>query len=158
MLQIIKTKTDTRRWALALDSTYGIKCANGGAAVWRERDWVGVACTLVAHVDLWMQVLDLLSRVDGKVTVFHVHSHINLQGNDKADELANKGRLMSDLYSHTLAPERPPKRAIHYPPDLAEVEVVLSSDEELDRRYNEARCSSQNHHTTTPPRHRGPLQ
>ena len=69
VLQIIGEKEDSRRWALALDSTYVIKGANGGASLWKERDWVGVAGTLVAHVDLWIQVLDLLSKLQGRVMV-----------------------------------------------------------------------------------------
>ena len=138
VLQIIGEREDSRRWALVLDSTYVIKGANGGASLWKERDWVGVAGTLVAHVDLWIQVLDLLSKLQGRVMVFHVHSHINLLGNDKADHLANKGRLKSLLYSNAMTPDRPHKKPRHQPPDIAEIDVILSSDEELDLRYREA--------------------
>ena len=49
---------------------------------------MGVAGALVAHVDLWMEVLNLLDEIGDRVMVFHVFSHINLFGNDKADEHA----------------------------------------------------------------------
>ena len=90
--------------------------------------------SLVAHVDLSMEVLNLLDKIGDRVMVFHVFSHINLFGNDRADELANKGRLKSDLYSNALPGHRPAKRPRPNPRDVAEVELVLSSDEELDLR------------------------
>ena len=52
VLQVVSTLPTSKRWALALDSTYAVKGANGGATKWKENGWVGVAGSLVAHVDL----------------------------------------------------------------------------------------------------------
>ena len=91
VLQIISSKQDSTCWAIATDSSYVVKGVNGGALSWKDKDWIGVAGSLVAHVDLWMTVLDLIAELGAGVTVFHVHSHINLAGYDRADELANRG-------------------------------------------------------------------
>ena len=72
------------------------------------------------------------------MTVFHVHSHINLAGNDKADALANQGRLSSGHYSRGLNIDKTPKRVCVEPPDVAEVDFVPSSDDELEAKYNKA--------------------
>ena len=92
-----------------MDSSYVVKGVNGGASSWRDNDWMGVAGSLVAHADLWMLVLDLVARFRDRVTVFHVHSHINLVGNDNADALANQGQLSSKHYSRGLNIPRTPK-------------------------------------------------
>ena len=89
-MQIISSKQDSTCWAIATDSSYVVKGVNGGALSWKDKDWIGVAGSLVAHVDLWMTVLDLIAELGARVTVFHVHSHIKLAGNDRADELANR--------------------------------------------------------------------
>ena len=111
--------------------------------MWEETDWLGVGGNLVAHADLWVTVLDLLSRLGSRVTVFHVHSHINSVGNHRADELANPGRLCSGHYARGITPNRPCKRPRPDPPDVLEVDVVLSSDEELESRYQNARRCAQ---------------
>ena len=156
VLQIISSKPGGDRWALALDSIYVVNGANGGANAWRERDWVGVAGSLVAHVDLWVQVLELLSVVGARVTVFHVHSHIQLAGNDNADALANRGRLSSGHYSRGIIEVREKKRPQPDPPDVAEIEVVLSSDEELDARFQD--LSRRTSHLPMAPRAGPPRQ
>ena len=75
--------------------------------------------------------------------MFHVHSHINLAGNDNADALANQGCLFSKHYSRGLDIPRTPKRMRSETPEVAEIERVLSSDEELDERFSKARRLSQ---------------
>ena len=44
-----------------MDSSNVVKGVNGGASSWRDNDWMGVAGSLVAHADLWMLVVDLVS-------------------------------------------------------------------------------------------------
>ena len=126
-----------------MDSSYVVKGVNGGASSWRDNDWIGVAGSLVAHTDLWMLVLDLVGSLGERVTVFHVHSHINLSGNDRADALANQGRLSSELYSRGLDIPRSRKRRWPDTPEVAEIDKVLSSDEELEERFIKARRLSQ---------------
>ena len=102
-----------------------------------------MAKSLVAHVDLSMLVLDLIEQLGSRVIVFHIHSHINLAGNDKADALANQGRLSSGHYSRGLDIDRTPKRPRVEPPDVAEVNFMPSSDDELEARYSKAARLSQ---------------
>ena len=100
-------------WPLALDSSYVVKGANGGALSWKEKDWIGHAGLLVAHVDLWMEGLDLLSCIGPRVSIFHIRSHINLAGNDQADKLANQGRLKSKHYDRGILTSRLRKRPMN---------------------------------------------
>ena len=142
VLQIISSKEGSGSWAVATDSSYVVKGVNGGASRWKEKDWIGVAGSLVAHTDLWMLILDLVAALGPRLAVIHVHSHINLDGNDRADALANQGRRLSDHYKRGLDSARTQKRPRPQPPDVAEVELVLSSDEELEERYRSARVLS----------------
>ena len=154
VLQIISSKPGSDRWALASNSAYVVNGANGGANTWKERDWIGVAGSLVAHVDLWIQVLELLSLVGNRVSVFHIHSHIQLAGNDHADALANKGRLSSGHYGRGIIELRSNKRSRPDPPDVAEIDFVPSSDEELDTRLHD--LSRRTSHLSMAPRPRPP--
>ena len=113
---------------------------------------MGVAGSLVAHTDLWILVLDLVGSLGDRVTVFHVHSHINLSGNDRANTLANPGRLSSKHYSRGLDIPRTLKRRWVDTPEVAEMEKVLSSDEELEERFIKARRLSQGLDITPNPR------
>ena len=49
------------------------------------------------HVDLWTQVLDLLDETGSEFQWLHVPSHIGIQGNKKADSLADDRRRRSPL-------------------------------------------------------------
>ena len=63
-----------------------------------QNGWVS-ATGPVSNADLWIQLTSLL---ESSCTVFHwikIPSHKGLRGNDVADELANKGRLVFSLYS-----------------------------------------------------------
>ena len=73
------------------------------------------------------------------MSVFHVYSHINLHGNDRADDLANEGRASSPLYSYLLPSSDPTKRRCIDVLDVAEVHVVMSSDEQRDVLYLSAK-------------------
>ena len=97
---------------------------------------------MVAQGDLWIEVLALVAKIGNGDMVFHIYSHINLLGNDRADKLANEGRRKSGLYANALPGQRPTKRMKPNPPDVADVELVLSSDEELELRYISARRHS----------------
>ena len=68
-----------------------------------------------------------------------MYSHINLRGNDMADGLANEGRASSPLYVYLLPGSHPCKRRCIDVPDVAEVQVIVSSDEELDVLYRRAK-------------------
>ena len=52
----------------------------------------------VANVDFWMELLSLLEEPQAVFLWVEVPSHIELEGNDRADLLAEFGRLASPLY------------------------------------------------------------
>ena len=90
--------TLNRRIAVAMDSEYVYSGLQGAAARWKQNGWVS-ATGPVSNADLWIQLTSLL---ESSCTVFHwikIPSHTGLRGNDVADDLANKGRLMASLYS-----------------------------------------------------------
>ena len=70
---------------------------------------------------------------------FYVFSHINLRGNDRAVELANEGRASSPLYTYLLPGSDPTKKRRIVVQDVVEVQIVISSDEELDVLYRRAK-------------------
>ena len=73
--------------------------------------------------------------------VFHVYSHINprVNGNDLADGLADEGRASSQLYTYLLRGSHPTEKRRIDVPDVAEVQVIVSSDEEPDAIYRRAK-------------------
>ena len=91
------TRDDLLCSAFAIDSKYVDDGATGGAARWREANWVTDSRRLASHVDLWMDVLLLLETLGHRATVLHVYSRINLPGNNLADGLANDGRSSVSL-------------------------------------------------------------
>ena len=95
-----------RKMAVAIDSEYAYTGLQGAAYRWRDNGWVSTAGP-VANVDLWQQLLDV---IQSSCTVFQwvkIPSHVGLHGNDVANELANRGRLMSPLYQSCRPPPPP---------------------------------------------------
>ena len=138
-LQIVSAQDDHLCWAFAIDSKYVVDGATGGAASWREDYWVTKSGKGASHIDLWLEILPLLESLGHRALVFHVHSHINLHGNDRADALANMGRESSPLFSYLLPGSSPNKRRHVEVQSVAEVFMVMSSDEELDIEYQNAK-------------------
>ena len=77
----------------------------GAAYRWRQNGWVSTASP-VSNVDLWVQLLTLLESSNTVFQCIKIASHVGLHGNDVADDLANRGRLMSPLYQSARC--RPP--------------------------------------------------
>ena len=105
--------TPNRRIAVAMDSEYVYSGLQGASARWKQNGWVSTTRP-VSNADLWIQLTSLL---ESSCTIFHwikIPSHIGLRGNDAADDLANKGRLMSSLHS-TRPQNRHVGVAIHTP-------------------------------------------
>ena len=131
-LRVVLSQDEHLCWAFAIDSKYVVDGATGGAARWRESNWTTRAGKLASRVDLWLEILPLLDTLGHRVSGFHVFSHINLHGNDCADTLANQGKASSPLYTYFLPGSSPTKSRHIDVQEVAEVQVVMSSDEELD--------------------------
>ena len=62
----------------------------------QQHKWCNMS-GLVKHVDLWIEILDLLQQLGDEVKWLHVPSHIGIKGNSDADQLADVGRHKSPL-------------------------------------------------------------
>ena len=69
-LLLVLIQDDHLCWAFAIASKYVVDGATGGAARWREANWVTSSGKLASHVDLWLEVLPLLDSLGHGVSVF----------------------------------------------------------------------------------------
>lgn len=79
------------------DSTYAIKGCTIWRPIWRTNGWkkIGANANLrnraIAHKDLWQAIDGVLSR-NGAFTVAWCKGHAGIGGNERANELAERGR------------------------------------------------------------------
>ena len=66
--------------------------------VWRRHQW-HTATGEVAHRDLWEPFLDVVRERGELFSIQWVPSHIEIEGNEKADQLAEEGRVRHWAYS-----------------------------------------------------------
>ena len=125
------------RLAVLMDSQYAYDGLRGSAFRWRTAGWVG-QCGPVCNVDLWIRALDLVDKVSATVKWIPVPSHTDIPGNERADVLAEEGRVSSPLYHVLSLPDRPivslelpatptPRRAPAVPRSLELHDVITPS-------------------------------
>ena len=66
------------------DSLLVVNGVLGWAQRWRMHGWQNKS-GVVAHVDLWTQILHLVEKLGETIKWFHVPSHIGIKGNGRAD-------------------------------------------------------------------------
>ena len=91
------------------DSEYVRKGAQGAALRWQARGWVGSAGP-VSNVQLRKELLQHLDSTFQDILWVKVPSHVNVEGNEQADTLANNGRLSNPLYLARKTPKVHPAR------------------------------------------------
>ena len=74
---------------LTTDSQYVMKGINEWMANWKKRGWKTAAKEPVKNADLWKELDEQVNR--HKVTWKWVRGHIGNHGNERADQLANRG-------------------------------------------------------------------
>ena len=83
------------------DSEYVVLGAGGGgggaARKWQQNGWVG-SSGLLTNVRLWVELLDTLSYMGDRVQWVQVPSHVGLEGNEIANDLAIAGMYQSPLW------------------------------------------------------------
>ena len=94
------------RLVVVTDSQYVDDGLNGAAFRWRAAGWVGQSGP-VCNVDLWIRLLDRVDTALPTIRWLRVPSHTNIPGNERADGLAEEGRVSSLLYHVLSLPERP---------------------------------------------------
>ena len=93
-------RTSTRRaaFAVATNSAYVYGGVQGSTIRWRAQQWVTTKGP-VLNVDCWMDLLELLDALVATYEWIKVPSHVQLEGNERADTLAELGRKSSPLYA-----------------------------------------------------------
>lgn len=84
------------RGVLRTDSKYGINCVATWGDKWEKNGWKGSNGQLVANKDLIQEARALYHGMDGrgKIKLEHVRGHAGVHGNERADQLANRGADM----------------------------------------------------------------
>ncbi len=77
------------RVAIFTDSTYVMKGASEWMEGWKKRGWKGSSKKPVKNVDLWKTLDDAMHRHD--LDWHWVKGHSGHPGNERADQLANRG-------------------------------------------------------------------
>ena len=67
--------------------------------VWRRHQWRTTTVD-VAHRDLWEPFLELVRERGDLFSIQWVPSHFEIMGNERADQLAEEGRVRHWAYSH----------------------------------------------------------
>ena len=80
-------------------------CIQGPVYKWKMANWCNHKVP-VPNADLWVQLVTLLDLCHAQVQWIWVPSHVDVPGNEKADELAAAGRNRSPLVT-TPAPATP---------------------------------------------------
>ena len=93
--------------ATATDSSYVYCGGQGSALKWRANSWV-TAQGPVTNLDMWIRLMILIDQSKAHLAWIKVPSHTGLQGNERADFLAEAGRKMSPLYRTARNPPPPP--------------------------------------------------
>jgi ribonuclease HI len=80
---------------LHADSQYVLKGITEWLAGWKAKGWKTAARQPVKNVDLWMQLDELVTSGEHKIEWRWVRGHDGDPGNERADELANRGVVLA---------------------------------------------------------------
>ena len=81
---------------IGADSEYVLLRAKEAARRWKARGWVGSSGP-VSNVPLWEELLSFVDNSFQDILWIKVPSHVNVEGNEQANTLANEGRLNNPL-------------------------------------------------------------
>ena len=98
IVAVKRTHTRQHSFAVATDSSYVYGGVEDSAIKWRAQHWVTNKGP-VLNVDLWINLLELLDLASTNYEWIMVPSHVQVEGNERADTLAELGRKSSPLYA-----------------------------------------------------------
>ena len=104
VLHAVRDRQWEERMVVVLDSEYVFKGITQWSSKWQRHQW-RVSGREVEHKDLWIAVLAERELAGDRLQVRWVPSHLGVEGNEGADQLAEQGRLL-----HPYNEESPPKR------------------------------------------------
>lgn len=87
-------KENFRNVEVWLDSKYVLKGATDHVKTWVKNDWMTSAGTPVKNKELWEEIIELTKKFKGKIKHQWVKGHSGNLGNENADELAGKGKVL----------------------------------------------------------------
>ena len=91
MLRAFNSHTEGERMVVVLDSEYVFRGITVWSDKWRRHGWK-MSSGEVGYRDLWELILCLRESAGGLLHLRWVPSHLNVEGNEAADELAGQGR------------------------------------------------------------------
>ena len=115
-LHAIRSQDPAQKTLICSDSQLVVMGVTSKASKWQRHDWQGSRGP-VGHVDLWEHLLQEIERAGPAVRWLHVPSHVGIQGNTKADTLADMGRRRSPLLEGLVTAVRRENPASHNEPD-----------------------------------------
>ena len=117
------------RYAFCSDSSYVILGASGAAKWWKIGGRKG-SCGPVANVAIWEELLHELDQPGKTIRWVKVPSHMSVEGNNKADHLADLGRLSSPLHPVLSTPSSvaSPHTPSFAPSEKARLSPILQHD------------------------------
>ena len=83
--------------ALMTDSALVYLGATGAARIWKIRGWHGLHGPIL-QPELWEELLQLIADHQGILSWYKVPSHVQIEGNEGANDLAEWGRQQNPLY------------------------------------------------------------
>ena len=83
--------------ALMTDCALVYLGATGAARIWKIRGWHGSHGPIL-HPELWEELLQLIAGHQGILSWYKVPSHVQIEGNERANDLAEWGRQQNSLY------------------------------------------------------------
>lgn len=72
------------------DSDYALKCVFEWSAGWMRRGWQTAQKKPVQNVEIIKECVALAQTMKGKLQVIHINGHSGVEGNEVADQLANR--------------------------------------------------------------------
>lgn len=78
------------------DSKYAVDGTNSWVKTWEKNNWLTSSSKDVLNKDLWMQILDLLRKLDEKGISFickHIPGHKGIDNNERCDKMAKEAAL-----------------------------------------------------------------
>ena len=96
MFAVLKALEDLPQdWALCIhsDSSYVVNGCNQFLKQWKANGWRTSGRKMVANQDLWLRLEELGSQRVKPWVIKWTQGHVGLVGNERADALANQGRL-----------------------------------------------------------------
>ncbi|KAI8321472.1 hypothetical protein GQ54DRAFT_261703 [Martensiomyces pterosporus] len=85
-----------KRIVVYTDSMYSINCLTKWYRKWENNGWIRKEKGTVENADLIQRALVLIRQRNGRVRFIHVKGHRGIEGNERADELAVRGCMLSE--------------------------------------------------------------